>query len=163
MTYTNRRAAIHVRGETMQNQSQSNTTDALESLLRGEMSAVETYEKALTQVEGYAGGPQLRQLHADHTEAVGLLRDMLIRYQGETPTSSGPWGAFANTVQATANLFGDAAALKSLKEGEEHGIRSYEAALADADVAEDVKGMVRALLSRCQAHVPVLDALIDRA
>lgn len=147
----------------MQTHNQSTTADALKSLLRGEMSAVETYEKALEKVEGYAGGPQLRQIHSDHNEAVGLLRDMLIRYQGEPPTSSGPWGAFANTVQATANLFGDAAALKSLKEGEEHGIKSYEAALNDAEVAEDAKAMGRTLLSRCQSHLPVLDALIERA
>lgn len=147
----------------MQIPNQSTTSDTLKSLLRGEMSAVETYEKALEKVDGYAGGPQLRQIHADHTEAVGLLRDMLIRYQGETPTSSGPWGAFASTVQAAANLFGDATALKSLKEGEEHGTKSYEAALDDGRVAEDVKAMSRALLSRCQAHVPVLDALIARA
>lgn len=147
----------------MQTQHQSATSDSLKSLLRGEMSAVETYEKALEKVEGYVGGAQLRQIHADHTEAVGLLRDMLIRYQGETPTSSGPWGSFANIVQATANLFGDAAALKSLKEGEEHGIKSYEAALNDAEVAEDAKALSRSLLSRCQAHLPVLDALIDRS
>lgn len=147
----------------MQTQNQTTTSETLKSLLRGEMSAVETYEKALEKVDGYAGGPQLRQIHADHTEAVGLLRDMLIRYQGETPTSSGPWGAFATTVQAAANLFGDAAALKSLKEGEEHGIKSYEAALNDGAVTEDVKAMGRTLLSRCQAHLPVLGALIDRA
>ncbi len=147
----------------MQTQNQTTTSDALKSLLRGEMSAVETYEKALEKIDGYAGGPQLRQIHADHTQAVSLLRDMLIRYQGETPTSSGPWGAFANTIQAAANLFGDASALKSLKEGEEHGIKSYEAALNDAAVAEDAKAMSRTLLARCQAHLPVLDALIERA
>lgn len=139
-----------------------NTRETLKSLLQGEMSAVETYEKALTKVNGAPEGNNLRQIWADHSQAVSLLRDLLIRYQGEMPSSSGAWGTFANAVQATANLLGDAAALKALKEGEEHGIKDYEAALNNPAVAEDVKAITRDLRMRCQAHVPVLDALIDR-
>lgn len=146
----------------MQTQTIDSNADTLKSLLRGEMSAVETYEKALEKVNGSPEGAQLRQIYADHSQAVGLLRDMLIRYQGEMPTSSGPWGTLANVVQATANLLGDGAALKSLKEGEEHGIKSYEAVLKDAAVADDVKAMSHNLLTRCQAHLPILDGLIDR-
>lgn len=138
------------------------TPDTLRSLLRGEMSAVETYEKALEKVNGSPEGHKLRQIFADHSQAVGLLRDLLIRYEGEMPMSSGAWGTFAGVVQATANLLGDSTALKALKEGEEHGIKEYQRALADPEVAQDVKGLSRSLLSRCQAHVPVLDAMIDR-
>jgi hypothetical protein len=65
-------------------------------------------------------------------------------------------------VQATANVFGDAAALKSLKEGEEHGIKDYEAALDNPAVAADVKAISRDLRMRCASHLPVLDALIAR-
>jgi len=138
------------------------TPETLKSLLQGEMSAVETYEKALAKVNGAPEGAQLRQISANHSQAVSLLRDLLIRYQGEMPSSSGAWGTFANAVQATANLFGDTAALKSLKEGEEHGIKDYEAALNNPAVAEDVKAVTRDLQMRCEAHLPVLDALIDR-
>lgn len=138
------------------------TPDTLKSLLRGEMSAVETYERALSKVNGAPDGARLRQIFADHSQAVGLLRDLLLRYPGQMPTSSGAWGTFAGAVQATANLLGDAAALKALKEGEEHGIRSYESAINDPEVAEDVKETSRDLLLRCQSHIPVLDALIGR-
>jgi hypothetical protein len=138
------------------------TPETLKSLLQGEMSAVETYEKALTKVNGAPEGAQLRQLYADHTQAVNVLRDLLIRYNGEMPSSSGMWGSFAKAVQATANLFGDTAALKTLKEGEEHGIKDYEAALNNPSVAADVKAVSRDLRTRCESHIPVLDALIDR-
>lgn len=138
------------------------TPETLKSLLQGEMSAVETYEKALSKVNGAPEATHLRQIWADHTQAVSVLRDLLIRYNGELPTSSGMWGTFANTVQATANLLGDAAALKTLKEGEEHGVKDYEAALNNPSVSEDVKAISRDLQLRCQAHLPVLDALIDR-
>lgn len=147
----------------LQTQMDPDTTpDTLKSLLRGEMSAVETYEKALAKVNGAPEGARLRQIFADHSQAVGLLRDLLLRYPGQMPTSSGAWGTFAGAVQATANLLGDAAALKALKEGEEHGVKDYDAALGNTAVADDVKAIVRDLRMRCQAHVPVLDALIDR-
>lgn len=147
----------------MQTTTKTGTTpETLKSLLQGEMSAVETYEKALSKVDGAPEGARLRQIWADHSQAVSLLRDLLIRYQGEMPSSSGAWGTFANAVQATANLLGDAVALKALKEGEEHGIKDYEAAANNPAVAEDVKAVTRDLRMRCEAHLPVLDALIDR-
>jgi hypothetical protein len=138
------------------------TPDILRTLLRGEMSAVETYERALEKVNGSPEGAKLRQIFADHSQAVGLLRDLLIRYEGQLPMSSGAWGTFANAVQATANLLGDSAALKALKEGEEHGIKEYQRALEEPGVSPDVKGLSRSLLSRCQSHVPVLDAMLER-
>lgn len=147
----------------MQTQTQNNTPETLSSLLRGEMSAMETYQKALEKVDGYPEGAQLRQIYMDHSHAVQVLRNLLMRYQAELPASSGAWGTFANAVQATANLFGDKAALKALKEGEEHGIKDYQRALDDPEVATEVKAMIRSdLLRKCETHVPVLDAMIDQ-
>lgn len=144
-------------------QTQNNTPDTLTSLLRGEMSAMETYQKALEKVDGYPEGAQLRQIYMDHSHAVQVLRNLLMRYQVELPDSSGAWGTFANAVQVTANLFGDKAALKALKEGEEHGIKDYQRALDDPQVATDVKAMIRSdLLRKCETHVPVLDSLLER-
>lgn len=138
------------------------TPGTLKHLLCGEISAAQSYERALQLVNGCPAGARLRQIFADHSQAVGLLRDMLIRYPGEMPTTSGAWGSFADAVQATANVLGDTAALRVLKEGEEHGIREYQRVLHDPNVAEDAKAMSRSLLERCRSHVPLLDALIDR-
>ena len=138
------------------------TPETLKHLLRGEISAAQSYERALEKVNGCPEGARRRQIFADHSQAVGLLRDMLIRYPGEMPTTSGAWGSFADAVQATANVLGDTAALRVLKEGEEHGIREYQRVLHDPNVAEDAKAMSRSLLERCRSHVPLLDALIDR-
>lgn len=147
----------------MQTQTQNNTPDTLTTLLRGEMSAMETYQRALEKVDGYPEGAQLRQIYMDHSHAVQVLRNLLMRYQVELPASSGAWGTFANAVQATANLFGDKVALKALKEGEEHGIKDYQRALDDPQVATDVKAMIRSdLLRKCETHVPVLDSLLER-
>ncbi|HEY0133814.1 MAG TPA: hypothetical protein VGB85_07025 [Nannocystis sp.] len=126
------------------------TPERLRSLLRGEMSAAETYERALERASGSPARARLREICADHSQAVGLLRDLLIRYPGELPTNSGAADVPCETV-----------ALTTLKQAEEHGIRGYEQVLRDPEVAEDAKAMSRSLLDRCRSHVPVLDELID--
>lgn len=148
---------------TQQPPSSDETVEHLKSLLRGEMSAMETYEKAMEKVDGFPEGARLRQILMDHSHAVQVLRNLLLRHNAEMPTSSGAWGTFANAVQVAANLFGDAAALKALKEGEEHGIKDYERTLADPAVGAEIKAMIRSdLLGKAQSHLPVLDALIER-
>lgn len=59
-------------------------------------------------------------------------------------------------------MFGNTAALKALKEGEEHGVKSYEDALADDDLPAECKELIRIrLLPQTRAHVAVLDRLME--
>jgi penicillin-binding protein 1A len=100
----------------------ANGTDTLNSLLRGEMSAIETYRQALEKVGQDAGAEQLRSIERDHRAAVDGLTTHVGR-QGEKPAQdSGAWGTFAKAVTGTAKVFGNASALKALKEGEVHGV-----------------------------------------
>src|SRR5205085_4265669 len=75
----------------------------------------------------------LQQMQQEHGRVAQELRERIRSLGGEPSDSSGAWGAWAQTVQGTMNLFGDAAALKSLKEGEEHGLKDYREALDDTD------------------------------
>lgn len=64
------------------------------------------------------------------------------------------------TVMGTAKLLGDKAALKALKEGEESGVKQYQAVSQDPDSPD--RGANRTeIMSRHQAHVRRLDVLID--
>ena len=136
-------------------------TDTLNSLLRGEMSAIETYRQALEKVGQDAGAEQLRSIERDHRAAVDGLAQHVGR-QGDKPAQdSGAWGTFAKAVTGTAKVFGNAAALKALKEGEEHGVKEYQAALDDKDVPADLKAHLRGFLAKQQQHIAVLDRLID--
>ena len=50
----------------------------------------------------------------------------------------------------------------SNKEGEEHGMKSYQDALQDANLSEDCKSLIRTrLLPQTQAHIPELDRLMS--
>jgi uncharacterized protein (TIGR02284 family) len=138
-------------------------TSELQSLLRGEISAQETYEKAIGEVGDQPGAQELRRISAQHSQAVNVLRERIV-LEGETPdTDSGAWGAFARTVQGTANAFGDRSALKALKEGEEHGLKEYREALENKHTPAVLKDVIRdELLPRQEEHIRTLDALIDR-
>jgi len=136
-------------------------TDALCSLHRGEISATETYNQALEKFSGQPEEAELRHMRDDHRETANMLRQHVHEMGGQPSTGSGWWGAWAKTVEGAAKVFGKTAALKALKEGEEHGIKEYECVLA-SDVPEMCKSMIREqLLPRCQTHVHSLDRLMS--
>lgn len=137
--------------------------DQLSSLLRGEISAVETYDQAIEKVgdEHASDATALRGIAQEHGEAAQALRDEITRLGGEADDSSGAWGIWAKTIEGTAKLFGDASALKALKEGEEHGLKDYREALDDLD--EPSRNLVSTRLIPSQVrHVAVLDGMIAK-
>jgi len=139
----------------------ANVTGTLNKLLRGELAATETYQQALAKVGDEPGAEELRRLYAEHREAANRLRQHVHRHGGTPEQDSGAWGTFAKAAEGVIKLFGDKAALKGLKEGEEHGVKLYEAALNDNDLADDCKELIRNdLLPRTRAHVPVIDRLM---
>jgi hypothetical protein len=134
----------------------------LDSLLRGEMAAIETYRMAIEKVKDSndPGVAELQRLQRDHRDAADTLWHQLER-KGEMPSEgSGAWGAFAKAVEGTAKLFGNAAALKALKEGEEHGLKEYESALRSGDLTSDVASQIRGCVGRQRQHIETLDRLI---
>lgn len=135
-------------------------TATLNSLLRGEMSAIETYRQAIEKLDNEVGAEDLHWLRTQHRDAADALWHHVEQHGGKPSEDSGPWGAFAKAVEGTAKLFGNAAALKALKEGEEHGLKDYEEALRDKNLPADCQALLRGLLERQRAHLPVIDRLL---
>ena len=139
-------------------------TRQLNSFLRGEISAAETYRMAIEKVSDAdnshaANLGLLREIQAEHGRAAQALRDRIRELGGEPSDSSGAWGAWAKFTQGTANLFGDASALKSLKEGEEHGLKDYQEGLDDIDMTS-ADLISNQLIPAQQRHINLLDQLI---
>ena len=136
----------------------------LNSLLRGEISAAETYRMAIDKVADgdNASAGLLREIQEEHGRAAQGIRDRIRELGGEASDSSGAWGAWAKTVQGTMNLFGDASALKSLKEGEEHGLKDYQEAVDDVDPSSG-QLIQNQLIPAQQRHINLLDQLISSA
>ena len=140
----------------------SNGNDILNRLLRGELAATATYQQALAKVGNEPRATDLRRLHDEHRTAANELRQHIHHHGGKPDQGSGAWGAWAKTVEGAAKIFGDAAAVKALKEGEEHGVKDYEDALADANLPGDCKDLIRnRLLPQTRSHIPVLDRFIE--
>ena len=140
------------------------TVKQLNSLLRGEISAAETYRMAIDKVaasdDAGANVGMLREIQEEHGRAAQGIRDRIRELGGEASDSSGAWGMWAQTVQGTMNLFGDASALKALKEGEEHGLKDYNEAVDDVD-ASSAQLIQNQLIPAQQRHINLLDQLIS--
>ncbi len=137
--------------------------DQLNSLLRGEISAVETYQQAIEKVddEHASDATALRAIAQEHGEDAQDLRKSIEELGGEAADSSGAWGTWAKTVQGVAKLFGDASALKALKEGEEHGLKDYEEAVDDVDEASRTLILARFIPNQ-KRHIATLDGMIAK-
>jgi len=133
-------------------------TDTCNALLRGELSAIETYTQAIEKFAQDAGGSPLESIRADHQKNADSLRKLVGECGEEPATSSGAWGSFATTVEGVATLLGESPALTILQQGEQHGINEYEEALDDDDLSESVKDLIRdTLLPAQREHLVVLE------
>ncbi|MEP2775519.1 MAG: DUF2383 domain-containing protein [Luteolibacter sp.] len=132
------------------------------SLLRGELSAIETYSKAIEKYPGPPATAELTRIQSEHRRSADRLAAN-VREMGGTPdTDSGAWGTFAKAVQGAANLFGAESAIESLQRGEEHGRDEYTDALENDSVMDACKNMIRTeLLPRVESHIRTLERLED--
>lgn len=137
----------------------------LESLLRGEIAAAETYQQALDGREGEdeEGVATLRQIQREHGEAIRFLYEQLDARRDDPPATSGMWGGVARAIEGTAKLFGNRAAMRALREGEALGLQQYERTLKVPDLPTAVRDkIVTELLPAQRRHIQTLDHLIAR-
>lgn len=105
----------------------------LNSFLRGEISAVETYRQALDKVTDPSIRSQLQDCEQDHQQRIDLLRQRISSLGGTPEQGSGAWGVWAKLVQGGGNLLGEKTALQALEEGEDHGLDDYRRDLDELD------------------------------
>ena len=114
-------------------QTQSKSVDVLNSFLRGEISAVETYRQALDKITG-GTRTNLQECLRSHEQRVNLLRERIRSIGGEPAQGSGAWGAFTKLVEGGAKALGEKAAIAALEEGEDHGRNDYQRELDKLDL-----------------------------
>ena len=131
----------------------ASNVDHLNSFLRGEISAVETYRMALDKLD--ATNPARAHLESclqSHAERVVVLRDAIIQLGGNPAEGSGAWGAFAKAVEGGGKIFGDKGAIAALEEGEDHGLADYRRDLDDLDASARRLVESRLLPQQIQTH-----------
>ncbi len=139
--------------------------EELNKCLRNELSAIETYQQALdknrTRDAHDAKFEILVRILNDHQDAAARLRAIIEQQCGTASSDSGAWGAWSKTVMAAAKLFGDKAALKALKEGEQSGLNEYQRIAQHAGASTE--NVVSSFVARQQAHIAELERLIEAA
>jgi hypothetical protein len=104
----------------------SDTVTVLNSFLRGEISAVETYRQAIDKLRDKPEASTLAECLRSHEQRVSLLKSEIRTRGGDPAEGSGAWGAFAKLAEGGAKLFGAKAAIAALEEGEDHGRDDYK-------------------------------------
>ena len=69
--------------------SSEQSVDALNELLRGEVSAVETYRQALEKLNGSPNRSQLEECRRSHEQRVAKLKEQVTRSGGQPAQGSG--------------------------------------------------------------------------
>lgn len=124
--------------------------DLLNAFLRGERSAVETYEQCISKIPDPDLADRLEELRDSHEKRIVLLEARIRELGGVPSEDSGLWGEFARLIEGSAALFGTRAALKALEEGEEHGRNFY---LHDLDeLSRESRAFVQSQLLAEQLH-----------
>lgn len=104
----------------------SEAVEDLNALLKGELSAVETYHQALPKVESKEIASVLSDCLASHELRVSKLRDAIEQYGGTPESDSGIWGSWAKVLSGGATAFGDDATVAALEQEEDAHSSDYE-------------------------------------
>ncbi|MFP5384838.1 MAG: hypothetical protein ACLGHN_02080 [Bacteriovoracia bacterium] len=134
----------------------------IDSLIRGEISAVESIDQVLKKLDNEAEKGQLSSIRQDHLQAIDKLKRFSgSEFKSETQ-SSGPWGSFTQAFAGGASLFGDKAALKALKVGEEHGRNDYQDALKSGELNPEVRSLIESeLLPQQEQHIRTIEGYLQ--
>jgi hypothetical protein len=137
------------------------SVDSLNSLLRGELSAIESYETALSRFVGIPQEGTLHQILAEHVMAAESLHEHVVEHGGEPTAGSGPWGYFTAAVTDSNHLLELGTTLAALKRGEEHGCRKYDEATMNDDLPEECRSLIsNRLRPNTRMHVLSLERLL---
>ena len=111
----------------------ADSIDRLNGFLRGEISAVETYNQVMDRAECDSMKKTLAICQVDHAKRVQLLKNRIEELGGVPAEDSGIWGAVARLLEGGAAVFGQKAAIDMLEEGEDHGIETYRSEMFKLD------------------------------
>lgn len=154
-------AMLSVLSVCMPAMAEQSSVSIMNELLQGELSAIETYGQALQKFTVDPTSSELKGFQAQHRKAATVLHDRIVKAGGTPVTGSGAWGTWAAMVTGTAKVFGETAALKVLKEGEEHGVKEYHELLENKNAPADLKEFVKnEVLPQHHDHIRSLDRLM---
>ncbi len=102
------------------------TVDALKAFLRGEISAVESYDYVLEHIRRHECRSILEECRRSHDARARRLTQEIERRCTPASAGSGLWGSLAKWYEQSAMALGDDKAVAALESGERRGLLQYE-------------------------------------
>ena len=96
----------------------------LNSLLRGEISAVETYDQAIKHLKNQPVNDLIANRNC-HRKRVELIASNIRQHGGTPDATSGAWGSFTRMIERGASLISNQTVTAALEEGEDRGVAQY--------------------------------------
>ena len=125
--------------------------EQLNRYLRGELSAVASYDQAIAKIEE---NPSLKKVlggcRASHQQRVEWLRAAVLALGGTPARHTNARGTLAEWVERGATTLGLRVAMKALEEGEALGLNGYEKEVTQ--LPPTLRGFVEARLLPEQRH-----------
>ncbi len=148
-------------GDKLQFDGKAGKVEHLERILRGEISAAESYENAIKLfMKDRIAADKLEQIRYEHEEAVRFWQKHIQNEGVEAERSSGAWGTVVEGFVATAKLLGEDLTTSALLTGEEHGLKEYKDILEDDNIDRDTKSFVsEVLIPRQKRHINILKTI----
>lgn len=150
---------LHVHEESMM---EYQINPSIDEIIRGEISAVETYEQVLKEVENDPESLRLEKFLDQHAHAVNYWQRQVKRDGLIPESSSSIWGTAVEAFVGVSKLLGNTTALRALIAGEEHGLKNYQSMLEDENLTLMQKKEIRdTFIPRQRQHIETLESLIN--
>jgi hypothetical protein len=134
--------------------------DAMNVIVRGEISAVEAYKQVIKKLFKDPEHKRLLELLSWHEGILSYWKIQVDLTKMPHEESSGFWGLIVEAFVGTAKLLGNSTALLSLKKGEEHGLKEYQNFLDNEYVSEENKKFVKdKIIPELKRHIQNIDSM----
>lgn len=120
--------------ELLHKELQHGEVAALNTLLSGEIAAVDAYNFAMQHIKDVDLIPTLENCRNSHALRVQSLQNRLFALDSGHLRTAGFWGGFTKFIENCASLFGDKVFLTVLSAGEDFGAEQYNNHLSSLDV-----------------------------
>jgi len=134
--------------------------EALNRILRGEISAVEAYNQILEKINTEPEKTRLMEFKKFHEEQVQHWKQQVKSRGVEPDTDSGPWGYVVKTFVGAAKILGENPTLAVLEQGEDYGLSEYRELLENKQVSHTHKEYVKNIaIPNLELHINSMKSL----
>lgn len=136
--------------------------EAINEIIRGEMGAIESYERILKHVDEDKYTEELNLFLVDHKNSLDYWRNESHRLGCELESYTGIWDKVVGGLVETTSLLGNIPALIAIRESESSGLSMYER-LKNSDIlkTDHHEAIRKVYIPRQKRHINFLNKMID--